>query len=216
MKELRRYGPGRKFFDTLFFPIRALFIPEDNRFGLTSLREERFRQVAVHCRGRVLDVGCGKNNLFVKNYIGMENGVGIDVFPYEGIDLLVEDMCNLPFTDEEFDTVCLIAIGGHIPKSKRVDEFKEFARVLKPGGRLIMTEGEPVTQTLNHIWRHYSMKLVGRQSMDSERGMDEEEEYCMPLSEIMAYLNTPPFELEKRIRFMWKLNNIYVAVKRPV
>ena len=172
--------------------------------------------MAVHCRGRVLDVGCGKNNLFVKKYIGMENGVGIDVFPYEGIDLLVEDMCSLPFTDEEFDTVCLIAIGGHIPKSKRVDEFKEFARVLKPGGRLIMTEGEPVTQTLNHIWRHYSMKLVGRHRMDSERGMDEVEEYCMPFSEIMGYLNTPPLEFEERLRFQWKLNNIYMALKRAV
>jgi len=49
--------------------------------------------------------------------------------------------------------------------------------------------------------------------MDSERGMDEEEEYCMPMQELLSYLNTPPLKFKKRKRFMWGLNNIYIAEK---
>ena len=175
-----------------FFPLRALFIAEENKFGLTSLREERFEQVARLCSGRVLDVGCGRNNLFIKTWVGEENGVGIDVYGYSGVDNIVEDMTRLPYEDSTFDTVTLIAVGGHIPKNMRVAEFKEFSRVLSLGGYLVMTEGEPNTQTIDHVWRHFFLALIGKQDMDHERGMEIDEQYCMPKKELLLYLNTPP------------------------
>jgi hypothetical protein len=49
--------------------------------------------------------------------------------------------------------------------------------------------------------------------MDSERGMEEDEQYCMPRKEIFAYLNTPPLRLVRHERFQWRLNNVYVAEK---
>lgn len=185
----------------------------EGQFGLPSLREERMRMVARYCQGRVLDVGCGPGNLFIKEFIGEENGIGIDVFPYQGVSNVIPDMTGLPFEDSSFDTVTLIAVGGHIPKSKRKAEFAEFVRMLRPGGFLIMTEGEPLTQFLTHKWRKFFDGLQGKKDMDSERGMDEEEEYCMPKQELLSYLNTPPLEFKKRKRFMWGLNNIYIAEK---
>lgn len=202
-----------RFFDSFFLPVRGLFIGTEGRFGLTSIREERMQVVAARCRGRVLDIGCGPGNILINDYIGHDNGTGIDVFQYEGVENLVEDMAKLPFEDESFDTVTLVAVGGHIPKDKRVEEFREFARVLKVGGRLIMTEGEPITQYLRHKWLDL---ISGGTDMDSERGMEEEEEYCMPREEIFAYLNTAPLKLTEHTRFMWRLNNVYVAEKQPV
>lgn len=199
--------------DNLFFPFRALFIPEENRFGLSSLREERFDMVSRFSKGRILDIGCGKDNLFIKNWADHPDSVGIDVFFYKGVAHVHQDMTNLPFPDSSFDTVTLIAVGGHIPKNIRVKELTEISRVLKSGGRLLMTEGEPVTQTIGHLWRHFSYALLGKQDMDTERGMEEDEQYCMPYSEIMEYLNAPPLKLEKRIKFMWGLNNLYIALK---
>jgi perosamine synthetase len=199
--------------DAVTFPIRALFMGTEGNFGLSSLREERMRIVAKYCEGRVLDVGCGQGNLFIKEFIGEKNGVGIDVFPYEGVTNIVEDMTNMPFKDSSFDTITLIAVGGHIPKPKRKAEFREFSRLLKPGGLLIMTEGEPVTQFLTHKWRHFYCGLQGKLDMDSERGMDEEEQYCMPRAELLSYLNTPPLRFKMRKHFMWGLNNVYVASK---
>jgi SAM-dependent methyltransferase len=200
--------------NAITFPLRALFLHEEGRFGLMSLREERMQMVARFCTGRVLDVGCGPHNLFIKNYIGLEHGTGVDIFPYEGVEQVVDDMAALPFAGESFDTVTLIAVGGHIPKSKREAEFREFARVLKPGGKLIMTEGEPITQYILHKWVALYFLLQNKRDLDSERGMEEDEEYCMPTAEIMRYLNTPPLKFVLRKRFMWGLNNVYVALKQ--
>ena len=199
--------------NTILFPLRALLLPSKGMRGLLSLREERMAVVARYCRGIVLDVGCGPGNLFINNYIGPASGIGIDVFPYEGVEFVHKDMTKLPFADSSFDTVTLVAVGGHIPRPKRVAEFHEFGRVLKPGGRLLMTEGEPLTQFLIHKLQEIQSRFTGKKSMDLLRGMDEEEEYCMPLQEIRRYLNTPPFVLMDRIRFMWNMNNLYIAQK---
>jgi len=199
--------------DVVFFPVRALFIPEESAFGLTSLRDERFEIVAKHIKGKVLDVGCGKGNLFVKNWCKHPESTGIDVYAYDGVKHVHQEMTNLPFENNSFDTVTLIAVGGHIPKYVREKEFLEFSRVLKPNGMLLMTEGEAITQTVGHIWRHFSYSLIGKKDMDSERGMDEDEQYCMPYDEIMQYLNTPPLQFARKFRFMWGLNNCYLAVK---
>ena len=210
MKYVKYRGNGQKFLDNIFFPIRALFVPEERTLGLTSLREERMEVVSRYAKGRVLDIGCGPGNRFVQEWA--ESGsIGIDVFAYENVEIVHEDMTALPFPDSSFDAVTLIAVGGHIPKNIRSSEFAEIARVLKPGGRLIMTEGEAITQTIGHLWRHFSFALIGKKDMDSERGMEEEEEYCMPLTEIMGYLNMPPLRFIKSEKFMWRLNNLYVA-----
>lgn len=198
--------------DTVLFPIRALFVPEERTFGLTSLRDERMEVVAKYAFGQVLDIGCGPGNRFIKEWSDI-GSVGIDVFAYEGVEKVHEDMANLPYSDGSFDAVTLIAVGGHIPENVRVAEFSEIARVLKPGGVLLMTEGEPITQTIGHLWRHFSYALLGKKDMDRERGMEEDEQYCMPYEEIMGYLNTVPLKFEKKVKFMWGLNNLYIAKK---
>ena len=205
--------PLKRFLDELTFPIRALFMGPKGHFGLTSMRDERMWQVAQFCEGCVLDVGCGPGNAFIRQFVGTDRGVGIDFFAYDGVENIVDDPTHLPFTDESFDTVTLVAVGGHIPKHLRAQEFVEFARVLKPGGRLVMTEGEPITQLLSHKWQHFYLGLQGKVDMDHERGMDEDEEFCMPREELLGYLNSGQLRLVSTRRFQWGLNNVYVAEK---
>lgn len=211
MKKQSR-GTLQKCVDFIFFPVRALFVPEERTLGLTSLRDERMEIVAKYATGKVLDIGCGPGNRFVSEWAG-EGSVGMDVYGYDGVTAVHEDMTKLPFADDTFDTVTLIAVGGHIPQHVRAGEFAEIARVLKPGGLLLMTEGEPITQTVGHLWRHFSYALIGKKDMDSERGMEEDEQYCMPFDEIMGYINTPPLIFTKHEKFMWGLNNLYIAQK---
>jgi SAM-dependent methyltransferase len=201
------------FLDAITFPIRAIFIHEQSRWGLSSLRDQRMRTVATYCSGRTLDIGCGPNNVFIRHCYRTPDSVGIDCFPYEGVDNVMEDMAAIPFPDASFDMITLIAVGGHIPRSKRQAEFHEFGRLLKVGGHLLMTEGEPITQFILHQWSFIYYGLQGKKDMDTERGMHEEEDYCMPKTEIYTYLNTSPLKLIKCVRFMWGLNNIYIAQK---
>lgn len=198
----------RKMLDNAFFPLRVVFMGDRGRFGLSSIREERMRFVVKFCQGRVLDVGCGPGNLFIKEFVGEENGLGIDTHPYQGVENVIKDMTHIPFPDNSFDTISLVAVVSHIPKEKRRAEFAEFARLLKPGGRLVATEGEPISQYLIHKWEE-----VRKTGLDYERGMEEGEEYCVPQKELLGYLNIPPFKFVKRIPFMWWLNNVYIARK---
>lgn len=51
------------------------------------LMEWRIRTVIPHIKGRLLDIGCGTNQL-VKTYKG--EGVGVDVYQWGYVDLIVE------------------------------------------------------------------------------------------------------------------------------
>ena len=167
--------------NNLFFPYRALF--KQLGFGsfILSLEEERMLRVAKYCKGRVLDVGCGPNNKFIRNIYS--NGIGIDFFPYEGVEMVHDDPTKLPFEDSSFDTVTLNAVGGHIPRDLRKQEFREFTRVLRQGGRLVMTEGEPITQYLHHKWIFILDKVFGTNiDVDTQRGMEAGEEYAKRFS----------------------------------
>lgn len=202
-----------KILDSMFLPIRALFIQDDSKWGLSSLRDERMRAVDGFSKGRILDVGCGPHNYFIQNFVTNQESIGIDCYQYEGVVNIIEDLENIPYPDSSFNSITLNAVGGHIPKTKRESEFKEFSRLLNHRGLLIMTEGEPITQYIHHMWYHLLLKFQGKVDVDTERGMEEDEQYCMPQKEIYQYLNSYGLKLIKRKRIMWGLNNVYVAEK---
>ncbi len=203
-----------KILDWIFFPLRALFLQDNSKFGLSSLRDQRMRIVSELAKGKILDIGCGPNNYFISNFVNNKDSIGIDIYPYEGVKNIIKDFANLPYDDETFDTITLNAVGGHIPRSKREVEFKEFSRILKKGGLLILTEGEPITQYIHHKWYHFYLKIQGKVDVDTERGMLEDEEFAMPRREILRYMNSYGLELKKEIKIMWRLYSIYVSEKR--
>ena len=51
------------------------------------------------------------------------------------------DARELPYQDNAFDAVYLVATLGEVPDQQRAHE--ELQRVLKPGGRLVVGEGQP-------------------------------------------------------------------------
>lgn len=51
------------------------------------------------------------------------------------------DAQNLPYPDQAFDAVFLVATLGEIPDKDHA--LHEVRRVLKPGGRLVVGEGQP-------------------------------------------------------------------------
>ncbi len=170
---------SQEILDFITFPLRAFTIFEHNRWGLSSLRTERFDYVSREVNGECLDVGCGKQNMFVDQIL-KGKGKGIDVFPYEGLkeENIVLDMTKFPFSDASFQTVTFIANINHVPKPKRDAELSEAYRVLTPDGKIIVTMGSAIAEVLVHKVVWISDKLFKTNvDMDTERGMEEDEEY---------------------------------------
>jgi len=210
-------GNIQKFIDIVTFPVRALTVLYDDKYGLTSLTNEKFDYVAKEVKGFCLDVGCGKNNVFVKNHLS-GNGQGIDVFPYEGLvpENIVADMAHLPFKDASFDTVTFIANINHIPKPERDAELAEAYRCLKPGGNIVVTMGSPFAEVLAHkVVGLYDKYLGTAYDVDSIRGMKEEEEYYLTGTEITVRLKKAGFKniIKKHFWTQWAFNHLFVGWK---
>ena len=162
------------------------------------LAQRRVKAVLPHIRGRLLDVGCGFNRL-VRDY---ENGVGVDVHPWPGADVIVADTATLQWESASFDTVTIIAALNHIPN--RVAVINECRRVLRPGGRVVITMLAPRTSRVWHWLR------APWDTDQLERGMKPGEVFGFTSPELLEMFGCAGFTLLLRRRFMLGLNRLYV------
>lgn len=115
-----------------------------------------------HCAApRVLDAGCGGGDPVLRRLADDAAAVGLD-FSRGQLDLAAEqapaaalvqgDMTRLPFADEAFDAVTALHSLIHVPLEDHRTVLAEFARVLRPGGRLLVTEGHTEWTGENPDW----------------------------------------------------------------
>ncbi|MDQ3377420.1 MAG: methyltransferase domain-containing protein [Actinomycetota bacterium] len=210
----------QRFLDFVTFPVRAVMpfrAGERGKWGLSSRASERFDFVAREVVGYTLDVGCGPHNRFIREYLN-SNGLGIDVFQYEGLEeaQIFPDLTRFPFEDASFDSVTLIATLHHIPRSKRDDEMAEIHRVLRPGGNLIVTQAIPLAEVLVHkVTRAHAMVLGKSYDIDLLRDMHEEEEDHVKDTEIVERMARAGFRdiAKKHLLTQWGLNRLFVGWK---
>ena len=96
-------------------------------------------QFSSKLKGRLLDVGCGSKpyqELFaVDDYIGLD--IDNEAMRNRKIADYFYDGTTFPFNDNEYDSVLCNQVLEHVFNP---DEFlSEIKRVLKPGGRLLLT-----------------------------------------------------------------------------
>lgn len=204
--------------DFTTFPLRAVLPWRDDRWGLTSRRSERFIEVASRVRGVTLDIGCGRHDILVREFLD-GHGIGIDVFAYDGLGphQIVEDMHRLPFDDASFDTVTIVATLNHVPERDRDPELDEMYRCLRPGGNVLVTMGHPVAEwAIHRLVAFYDRALGTTLDVDDERGMHQDEAYSLPTSEITARLERAGFRGVTRRRFwtQWGMNGL-VEGRKP-
>ena len=164
------------------------------------LQDGRVRAVLPHVRGRLLDVGCGANQL-VRRY---GNGVGVDVHPWPNVDVVVRDTAALDWTPGTYDTVTLIACLNHIINRQAV--LEECRRVLRPDGRIVVTM---LTPRISRVW-HWIRRRWDPDQL--ERGMQAGEVYGFTPLEMVEMFRAHGFRLQSTKRFMCGLNRLYVFV----
>lgn len=168
----------------------------------------RIAAVLPHLRGRVLDVGCGTNELLLRyrrdsEQPGAIDSVGIDVFDWPGADLLVEDSSDLPYNDASFDTVAFVASLNHIPNRQEV--LRECRRLIRPGGMVIVTMLPP---RLSWAWHQVRRPWDADQI---ERGMQPGEVYGLTRADVDELLTDAGFQPAEHRRFMCQVNLLTLA-----
>jgi ubiquinone/menaquinone biosynthesis C-methylase UbiE len=140
----------------------------------------------------------------VKSY---GNGIGVDVYNYFGnVDVVVKSSANMPFENESFDTITIVASLNHIKNYG--ETLKESLRILKPNGKILITMPIVLPMKLWHKIAHdYDEDQI-------YRGINEEEErYSMPIKEIIDSLVKNGFKQPERKKFLFGLNNLIIAKK---
>lgn len=185
--------------DAVGIPFRLALFPQTwlPACGWTTLEDERIAMVLPTITGRLLDVGAGPNTL-VKRY---GNGVGVDVFDWGGGALVVQDSSQLPFSDASFDTITFVACLNHIPN--RAAALKEARRLVRLGGRLVITMIDPILGGIGHtIWWYAEDRQRG--------GMKPGETGGLWTRDIIRLCADAGFRLARRERFVYGMNNLYV------
>jgi SAM-dependent methyltransferase len=131
-------------------------LPDDTPKFILRMLSEFERDVAAFCfdgsKGRVLDAGCGNGNLFFRSmphlqaqYVGMDfsksmlRRAACRACDARNARFLQGGIDRLPFKDQSFDRVVCSGVITCLPSVEGTREaLKEFHRVLRPGGKLVV------------------------------------------------------------------------------
>ncbi len=163
----------------------AAYMVWSSKVGKRRLRERLLDRLPWTGGEAVLDVGCGRGLMLIGAAKRLTTGraVGIDVWQAEDlsgnrpeatlenarregvsdrVEVQTADMRKLPFPDATFDTVVSnYALHNLYRPAERAQALAEIARVLKPGGRVLIND-------IRHL-REYEAVLAAHGLTDLRR-----------------------------------------------
>lgn len=146
----------------------VMFANEDRHWWYVGLRDLILGRIARLAKGRagldILDAGCGTGRI-LEGCRG-HRAVGVDLsaeaLPFlrrRGLDRVARaSICRLPFADASFDVVASLDVLCCVPSPGDADALAELARVLRPGGTLLLN-----LPALEALRGHHDMAVHIRQ-----------------------------------------------------
>lgn len=117
---------------------------------------------------RVLDVGCGQGTPVLRRLSASATAIGVDLSRTQ-LEFATEnapraspvqgDMTKLPLRDDAFDAITAYHSLIHVPNDEHRAVIDEFARVLRPGGRVLLSEGPSEWSGTNPDWLESGVEM---------------------------------------------------------
>ena len=174
----------------------------------------------------VLDVGCGVGHTdqFVHFQIGQLSGIDLSERSIERarslnptVSYASYDGSRMPFADGTFDAAFIICVLHHVPPADRPALMREIARVLKPGGLLMIFEHNPLHPlTRLSVARCELDRDAILLSARTSRCLLREAQFDLVASEYLLYLpfHTPTTNRFRTLRRWLPFGAQYVAAGR--
>lgn len=195
-------------------------------------------EIGVPAGARVLDIGSawGFNvmalGLLGYRAVGMDLVIdqfeaGREIATHNGVafDVVGADAARLPFHDERFDAVTMVETFEHIYLDDRPLALSEIRRVLRPGGRLVMSTPNHASAvervkrfTGRHAWLRRRLPTMCYPEEGTERSEYHPYRYHHPLPDatIVGLLQAAGFDVEKVKHFLFTLKNTPDGLAGPL
>jgi len=127
-----------------------------------------------HRKGRILDIGCGSYPYFLmtvdfKEKYGVDPVLDMSKIKNGKIILKKLDVTEqkLPFADNNFDVITMLAVFEHIDGKKIIGVLREIRRTLKKGGVFVLTTPSPWADGLLHLMA--KMSLISKEEIHEHK-----------------------------------------------
>jgi SAM-dependent methyltransferase len=158
---------------------------------------------------RVLDIGTRDGALL---RIAGAGGVGIDpelteAAPLPGVTMVKgmfpDDLPSLPAGS--FDAATALAVVEHVPDGELTSWADALARLMNPGGVLVITVPNPTVDKILHVLMR--LRLVA--------GMEAHQHHGFEPGDLDKIFTGPSWRCRKRRTFQLGLNNLFVYERMP-
>ena len=154
---------------------------------------------------RLLDIGTYDGTLFRVTRmrgVGIDPALRIDAAAPDGV-VLVRGAFATDLPDEPagaFDAAAALAVVEHVPEPELEGWSQALARLVRPGGVLVITVPSPAVDNILHVL--IRLHLVG--------GMEAHQHHGFEPDDLVRVFAAPAWQLVKRQHFQLGLNNLFV------
>ena len=159
----------------------------------------------------ICDLGCGDGELLkvLSRKSKIIQGVGVDRHIVSGkngkLEFINSDISEVSLPENFFNAVLMLAVIEHMDIDKVSQVLAEAKRILKSGGKLIITTPTPQSKSILEFLA-FKMKIISRDEIAEHKHYYAKNE----LLEILAKLGFKKVQAEY---FQFHLNSFYVMEK---